>query len=179
MRRILNYFGVLAIASLLFLSCSPTARLNRLVAKNPELLKERIDTVYIPSVEVDTFFTLKYDTVEVYSGIDSIFMSIPDCAGCTIATKEIVKYIESQKQITDTLVFVDQVANDTVDITLIVKVWQEGREIRLNALIKESKIITKTEYVVAEPPKKRLGILEIAILITVAIAMLYFIITKV
>jgi aspartate carbamoyltransferase regulatory subunit len=70
------YFGAsgvviaLLIILLLFTSCSPQKRLNRLVKKYPHLIQNDtvkvIDTIFIPSVQYDTTtIFIPYKTVEV------------------------------------------------------------------------------------------------------------------
>lgn len=65
----LKYVLILAV---IFASCSPQKRLNRIIERNPEVLKwdtlQYNDTILIPSVKIDTF--IRFDTgMTVYDTI--------------------------------------------------------------------------------------------------------------
>lgn len=152
-----NILGV-GLFSLLLFSCSPAKMMQRAIKKDPSLLQTKVETVYIPTVKVDTFYSI--DTVKFKEGIDSIFLTIPGCDGCSIATKEIVRYITDKAIIPDTLSFSERVINDSVDIQLDILLWQEGNNLRIKAEIDKAFITVKDEIVVVKEPRDKIGALR-------------------
>lgn len=136
--------GLLSV--LLFCSCSPERRLQRIVEKNPYLLEARVDTIEIPTLQIDTFVDVRYDSIELERGIDSIFLTITDCEACG-ASKEIIRYISTIKQIKDTLYFEDTIVNDSLDLRLKMEIWQDGTYVKFNVYLKDA-IITRDTKVV-------------------------------
>jgi hypothetical protein len=127
---------------LVFLSsCTPQKRLNRLVKKNPELVKidtvRIIDTIVIESFHFDTIIQIDKD----YSKIDSIFFNFKhdiDSLKSIELKQEIKNYIINKPLIKDTLFF----EKDLVKI----KVYQDSNgQIRLIIDKPEQEIIRTHE----------------------------------
>lgn len=146
--------GVVAIATLLFYSCSPTKLMERAVKKDPSLLKEKVETVYIPEVKIDTFFSTAFDTIELAAGIDSIFLTIPDCSGCETATREIVRLVNNSTGLKDTLYFNRDIATDSLELHLQIRVWQDGTTVYLENTLIDSKVLFKDKVVEYKKPSK-------------------------
>lgn len=137
----------LIVIMFLLSSCSAEKLLQRAYKKDPSLLKQ--DTILIPEIKIDTFY--KFDTVEIKSDLDSILDSIDMLDSCpdakTEIIKEITKYITTNL-ITDTLYYESYLNNDSVDLHLALKVWQEKGEIKFNSVLLDSKILTKAPITV-------------------------------
>jgi len=147
--------GVVVYTTLLFLSCSPSKMIGRAVKKDPSLLKERVETIYLPEVVVDTFFSIDVDTIELAGRIDSILLSIPDCAGCLEATPKIVRVFTDRELLEDTLYSSYHIINDSLDLSLGLKVWQDGTKVQIMAELEKASINVRQSYVVNDASSKR------------------------
>jgi hypothetical protein len=182
MKKIKNLIGGLAIASLLFYSCAAPQRaqwhLGRAVALDPSVVETRIDTVNIPEIRLDTFVDIRYDSLYISEGIDSILISIPDCKNCTQATREIVKFITNTPQIQDTLYFSKVLENDSVRLNLAMKVWQDGTYVKMSVVLEDSVIKIEDKTVFFSPKHNRWSLILGIGIILILISIFYKIITK-
>lgn len=144
MKKLKHIGAVVAIlTAFLFLSgCSAQKRLNRIVDKHPELVQ--VDTITIPEIKIDTFFSI--DTQEVAGDIDSIFLEVP--AECEEIKDDIITYIIDREILKDTVSYVRNVKNDSIDATLQVTIWQEEDKVRVDVALVDSKVLAeKVVYV--------------------------------
>lgn len=173
--------AVIILAAFLFLtSCSTQRRAARLVDRavklNPELASEKIDTVFIPELELDT--VVQIDTITISQDIDSILNALSDSCKKEvelIVREPLVKYIKERQVITDTLKFTQNLSNDSVELKLVAEIWQDGTEIKLNIKLIDSKIISKTSPIVYEkrPPR-----IYITVFVVIFIFILVYLILK-
>lgn len=150
MKKILT----VGLTALLLFSCSPTKRLERIVANHPELATTTVDTIILPKVSIDTFIDVRYDSILLEGAIDSILVSYPDCDNCDVA-KEIVKYINTTMPFKDTLNYTEVIENDSLFLALNLTVWQDGTYVKIRTTLEDAEIkyVTRTIEII-DPPKK-------------------------
>jgi len=157
MIRFKNILSTTLIGVVLFCSCTPTQRLNRLITKHPYLAQTSIDTMYIPDIRYDTTIVLEKDTAGLSTFLDSLFESIPDtCKPIIKILKEpIIKYVDRMVVLTDTAEYEYMAITDSTSAKLLIKVWQEGKDLRLSVEVLESQILINTQHITVEPPKNK------------------------
>lgn len=168
--------SVILTALLFFTSCSTMKRatwhLERATKLNPGLITEHVDTMYLPELEIDTFFSV--DTVSIPADIDSILNALSDSCRkeAEIIIKEpLVEYIKEREIIKDTLYYIDEIHNDSLSLKLLAQVWQDGTAIHLKILLTDA-IIKQVDSDVVLTPKKKDYITPVVIAILVAIVLL-------
>lgn len=136
--------AVITLAAFVVLGCNPTKQVSRIISRHPDQFTNTIDTLYLPEVKIDTFFTM--DTVNIKGDLDSIFIDISE--PCKEEVKELIPsishYIATRDIITDTLYYTSTIENDSLILNLNTKIWQDGTDIHLNVVLEDSKVKTKT-----------------------------------
>lgn len=167
----------LIILALFLTSCSSSYHLKRAVAKDPDILRQ--DTLFIPEISIDTFYTLERDTIKISEDIDSIFTLYIHDDTCLETVKtvipKIVDYIYKEEVIKDTLLFTETLTTDSLSITLMLQVWQEGQDIKLKSSLVKAQIYT-TNVVMVD--KSMFKLWQEIILLGVCILLLVFLIKK-
>lgn len=103
----MKQISLVALVLIIFSSCSPQRRLNRLIGNHPELAQAQVrdtvltvmetDTVYIPERSIDTFFTFLTDTFTVTdSGITvTVIKEIDRWRLKTVVARDTVYYSDT------------------------------------------------------------------------------------
>lgn len=154
MRKFITSAAVL-LTALFLSSCSPSARLQRLIDKHPDLATTTIDTVYQPKVEIDTFYTVNKDTTGISAYVDSLISSLDLDTACRdeilAVTNPVITYILDKECIEDTLYYTETISTDSTSATLDLKIYQDGDSIKFIASLKDAYTTNKhievtTEY---------------------------------
>lgn len=161
MRKIITSAAVL-LTALFLSSCSPSARLQRLIDKHPDLAITTYDTIYQPKVEIDTFYTIEKDTTGLSTYVDSLIASLDLDTACRdeiiAVTTPVTEYILSKECIEDTLYYTKTIVTDSTSATLDLKVYQDGDSIKFIASLKDTySNNTKTEIQYVEKESSWLG----------------------
>lgn len=174
--------SVFLIALLFFASCSVTKRanwhLNQATRLNPGLITEHIDTLYIPELEIDTFFSV--DTVAIPADIDSILNALSDSCkeeAQIVIREPLIQYVKEREIIKDTLYYVDEIYNDSMALKLLAEVWQDGTSIKLRILLTDAVLYNKDQTVVQVPRKT--NYLNIIIAIGIVAIILYLLLKSI
>jgi hypothetical protein len=158
MIRFIKNISTILFGVVLFCSCSPTARLNRLIDKHPYLATTTVDTVFIPDIKYDTTIVLEKDTLGLSAFIDSLLLGLPDDSPCIpiIRTikEPIIKYVDAMPVLADTAEYEYIATTDSTSTKLLIKVWQEGHDLRLSVEVLDSSIIVDKQTIVVKKDRK-------------------------
>lgn len=164
----------------LFIACSPTQRLNRLISKHPELTIAKPDTIRVPDLQIDTIFIA--DTTNLSVDIDSILDKLSDSCkeeAVLIIKEPLKEYIFNREIIKDTLYFKDIIVNDSLNLELISMVWQDSSTIHLKVYLTDGFIIKRIPAVIEETHSKSLRDKIKTILLYLGIGVVLFIIYRI
>jgi len=128
---------LIILIAFLLSSCSAEKLIQRAYKKDPSLLKQ--DTLVIPEVRIDTFYNI--DTIEIKQDLDSSLGILDSCPpGIKEQVIQIVTDYITEDLLEDTLTYERTIVNDSVNITLLLKVWQEDKQLKFEAYIADSQI---------------------------------------
>lgn len=157
MIRFIKNISTILLGVVLFCSCSPTARLNRLIEKHPYLADKTVDTVHIPDIKYDTTVILEKDTSGLSAFIDSLLLGLPEDSPCVpiIRTikEPIIKYVDAMPVLADTAEYEYIAATDSASTKLLIKVWQEGHDLRLSVKVLDMRVLVDKQIIAVEPRK--------------------------
>lgn len=172
----LKILGLAAMWSTLFYSCSAEWHVKRAAKLDPKVVSEKVDTLYLPEVSIDTVLTVEKDTAGLSAYIDSLLygMVIPDsCIPIIKTIKEpIIKYVDNMPVLLDTARYETTFEADGVLIHLELFAFQEGRNIRIGTRLIDSKVITETTTIKA--PDRKHNIFTILAVIAIMVYGLIF-----
>lgn len=163
-----------------FVACSPIKKLNRLQDKHPELFVDKIDTIKVPELKIDTLFLP--DTTNLSVDIDSILDKLSDSCkeeAVLIIKEPLKEYIYNREFIKDTLYFKDVIVNDSLNLELVTMVWQDSATIHLKVYLTDGFIIKRVPVVIEEAQSKSLRDKIRVILMYLGIAIGLFIVYKI
>lgn len=162
MIKTIKYSAAVLLTALFLSSCSPSARLERLVEKHPDLTYTQTDTVYQPDFRIDTVYKVDQDTSGLSDFVDSllnVYSVDTNCRDEVITiTNKTTEYITSLECIKDTITYIKTLSTDSTEATLKLQVYQTGDTISLSAELLDSKVLVyKT---VLKPISKKEGFLS-------------------
>lgn len=131
---------IIILLAFLLAACSPSKLIERAVKKDPSILQ--VDTVKIPTIEVDTFTIIEKDTI-LQTKLDSIIQYLPDT--CTeIIRKEFYPILNNYTPvcIEDSLIYEELIVNDSLSLYLTLIAYQSNDSIYLKASLNRAEIYT-------------------------------------
>lgn len=180
MIRFIKNISTILFGVVLFCSCSPTARLNRLIDKHPYLATTSVDTVFIPDIKYDTTVVLEKDTSGLSDFIDSLLLTLPEddpCVPIIRTIKEpIIKYVDAMPVLADTAEYEYIATTDSTSTKLLIKVWQEGHDLRLSVEVLDSSILVDKQVITVE--KKERNYANLITLVLIGFIIVYVIDVK-
>jgi PBP1b-binding outer membrane lipoprotein LpoB len=133
---------LILILALLIASCSPAKLIERAVKKDPTILQ--VDTVKIPTLEIDTFTLIERDTI-LKIKLDSIIQYLPDTCVKVIRTEfypVLDDYVPSC--IDEQVVFSDTIENDSMRLELSMILYQINDTLFINTILENAEIYTNS-----------------------------------
>jgi len=148
-----------AIALALFLcSCSVQKRAQRHLARaielDPTILVAEIDSVEVPTIQLDTVYNIQYDTLTIETDIDSLINTLVNDSCIEEAKKlitPIVEYVTTYTFLDDTISISDTITTDSLRLSLRTDVWQSGDSIMIKTELANGVVLFDYNYIV--PPE--------------------------